>query len=371
VSAVSGDLVVTRPRHLDDLDSIVVVGVDQMDEKRPQSSTAREAPRADRAALAPWSVDLAPSGAIVVAGVELHPAIARDLYQRLGALLAEGERDELHVEWSRLAAWLDHHFAPGVPITGRTIGRPAQDVGGLAVRERADQVAVRLATYVVAFLRPRGGRWEGPALQLRPTATGHERRPTGVRIRVEHVPERTERPARVLPGPASGVRPAGPPAQPALPAWLQARRAQAREEQARVVEAVRGGAATFDAIAGVLRLPRELLRGHLELLVERRELRMRAANGERRWSLAPPRRARPGFEGQVSTKLRAGRAAAEGATRARSGPSTGPVPCAKGRRAKAPPPAPAPPRAPLRSCWTCNTSTHAAGACCPLCGTPF
>lgn len=357
MSAVSGDLVVTRPRHLDDLDSIVVVGVDQMDEKRPQSSTALEAPRADRAALAPWSVDLAPSGAIVVAGVELHPAIARDLYQRLGALLAEGERDELHVEWSRLAAWLDHHFAPGVPITGRTIGRPAQDVGGLAVRERADQVAVRLATYVVAFLRPRGGRWEGPALQLRPTATGHERRPTGVRIRVEHVPERTERPARVLPGPAPGARPTEPPAQPAPPAWLQERRAQAREEQARVVEAVRGGAATFDEIAGVLRLPRELLRGHLELLVERRELHMRPADGERRWSLAAPPPARPGFEGQVATKLRPSKASARGSTKA--------------KRAKAPPPPPPSPRPPLRSCWTCNTSTHTAAESCPRCGTRY
>ena len=357
MSAVSGDLVVTRPRHLDDFDPVVVLEVAQVDDIRPQSSTALEAPRADRAALAPWSVDLAPSGAIVVAGVELHPAIARDLYQRLGALLAEGERDELHVEWSRLAAWLDHHFAPGVPITGRTIGRPAQDVGGLAVRERADQVAVRLATYVVAFLRFRGGRWDGPAVQLRPTATGHERRPTGVRIRVEHVPERTERPARVRPGPAPGVRPARPPAQPALPAWLQARRAQAREEQARVVEAVRGGAATFDEIAGALRLPRELLRGHLELLVERRELQMRTADGERRWSLAAPPPARPGFEGQAATKLRPSKASAKG--------------CTKAKRAKAPPPPPPSPRPPLRSCWTCNTSTHTAAESCPRCGTRY
>ena len=354
MSAVSGDLVVTRPRHLDDAASIELVGVAQMDEGRPQSSTALEAPRADRAALAPWTVDLAPSGAIVVAGVELHPAIARDLYARLGALLEEGERDELHMEWSRLGAWLDHHFRRGAPVSGRTIGRPSEAVRGLAIRERDDQVAVRLATYVVAFLRRRGERWEGSACQLRPTVTGHERRPMGVRIRLDHVPEARQEAPPALTGPASLSTRATPSTAPELPPWLRARRDQAMAEQAQLVDAVRAGARSLDEIAEAVRLPRETIRRHLELLVERTELQMSRAREGRRWTIAPAKRAAPTFGGGRVTRVHEGRTKPSRPTKA----------------AKASPPPPAP-RPALRSCWTCNVSMHTAADRCPRCGTAF
>lgn len=356
-AVVAGELVVRRPGRRDDGDAVEVVGVDGVDAIPLQSSTALDAPRADRAALAPWSVDRSSSGAIVVAGVELHPAIARDLYQRLGALLDEGDRHELHAEWVRLEAWLDRQFAGGTPVSGRTVGRPSQAVAGVAVREREDQVAVRLATYVVAFVRPARGRWEGAAWQLRPTVTGHERRPVGVRVRLEHVPDGAPPRPRALPGPCPAPAAKAAP-QPILPDWLRARRDQALAEQEALLQALRGGPLGLDELAGALPCGRDRLRAHLEVLVERGAVHRADAEGVRRWRCAPaPKPQEPrAASGRPGTRLDS-RKAPKGSRKAGSRPSQ--------------PARPAPPAAPLRSCWTCNTSAHTAAPCCPVCRTPY
>lgn len=362
----------SRPSPADDHVPVALVGVDENAASSSQSS-ALSVPRADAAALAAWTVDRSETGAIVVAGVELHPAIARDLYQRLGAHLELADRDEMHAEWARLEAWLDAMFVGATPVSGRTVGRPSQAVAGLALRERDDQVAVRLATYVVAFARPSRGRWEGAAWQLRPSVTGHERRPMGVRVRFEAVPDaRPER--RHLVGPTQADAPRrglGRPPRPHLPEWLRQRRDTAMAEQQLLRDAM-DAPRSLDELVEATRLPRATVRAHLEVLVERREARRVRGSGATRWrrleAHATPAPVPAGAEAPTTPPP-----APVGAPGTRLGPApkgklAGPT---KGTKRASAPPAPAAPRPELRSCWTCNTSCHTNQPACPRCRTPY
>lgn len=225
-------------------------------------------------ALSPWSVELA-GGEILISGAAVHPVIARDLWMRLGALLGQAEHDSEQAEWTRLSAELDRHFREAPAAHGRTMGRPSMPVAGLVLRERDDVVVFRLATFSLAYLKPTKRGWEGPVYALRPTSVGHDLRPLGVRVRLQ---DEAVAPMRrlELPGPAPRPpqRPAIAPALPHLPEAVERRRNESRAilEAILVVFPGIGAQASLDDVAHAVRLPRDILRDHLELLVERGEL---------------------------------------------------------------------------------------------------
>lgn len=235
-------------------------------------------PSAASLALSSWAAELV-DGKITIGGAEIDPVIARDLWERLGSLLGQADRDADHAEWARLRAELDRAFRRAPPARGRTLGRPSVDVAGVVLRERDDLASLRLATFAVATLRRTSRGWEGAVYALRPTLTGHERRPTGERVRVplEAVPELAPAAPIALPGPTArtGVsRPSAPAPAPTVPAWLSGRWSQIQALHAEILAMAPsvGDVVDIDALGARLRLPREVLRGELETLCERGEL---------------------------------------------------------------------------------------------------
>lgn len=367
-----------RPPAIVADDQLELIVVDEISALARTSSTRPAA--ASEAALVPWAIDLR-DGAIVIAGNEVHPVVARDIYVRLGTLLDEADRAVDHEDWLRLGRDLDAWFRYARPARGRSLQKPSSPVEGMAYREAEGRAIMRMATYSIAVLKPRskkgGAPWEGAVYTLRPTLTGHDRRLAGFSIRVaaEQIdaapmadPETgSVRPA--LPGPVDAPRnpprrPIPAPSQsPAVPAWLAERWKTIREEHARILACVAPGeSVTLDELAAQSGLGRELLRSHIGTLVEQavlvevtpstwRRLRVR----RRRGSKAPP-----------------------------LGIAAAPVPVAppeprrsaaapkRGRSSKAVQVSPpAPPPLPLASCRACNTAARTLSALCVRCGAPY
>lgn len=220
-------------------------------------------------ALAAWSVQSV-DGRIRIGEVELHAVAARDLWLRLGELLGAGDRSAELDAWAELERDLDRHFARTWPARGRTVGPPSRTVSGVVLREREGELAFRVATFAVAFLKPAAKGWEGPVFALRPTGTGHGhvRQPTGVRIRLpaEAAPElQVERQL-----PEAPRRWSAPGRAPELPAWLAARREAVKGEHAAILAAMAAGRSMkLDAITALVPLvSRRMVRLHLDALVE-------------------------------------------------------------------------------------------------------
>jgi hypothetical protein len=278
---------------------------------RPRAELLEE-PAPATQALAPWRVERR-DGMIVLGDGELHPVMARDLWMRLGQLLEATERDADQAEWARLSAELDRHFQGCPGVGGRTIGRPAMPVEGVLLREHEGVATLRLATFSIATLRRTKRGWEGPVYALRPTMVGHDRRPIGQQVRVplEAVPEVRR---LAIAGPAATLPPRSttPPRRPEVPAWLRERWADIQAVHAEILACVPnvGDVVHFEALAEQLRIVRDVLRGHLETLVEQGELveldpiaagepprwqrveRVRFREGRRRTRVAAPKPAR-------------------------------------------------------------------------------
>lgn len=258
----------------DDRGEVVIV---DMDPRRGLEALPAAAPAPASQALTPWAVDLA-GGAITIGGAEIDPVIARDLWTRLGAVLGQAERDADQAAWEGLAREVDRTFAAGIPATGRTIARRPMAVDGVVVRTD-EGAAFRVATFALATLRQTSkGVWEGAVYELRPTSVGHDRRWTGMRVRLAD--EALPRPVLAIVGPAPEPMPIRPVPVPVAPAHVLAHRAAVAAGLAELLDTFGelGTRRTLEELAAGGRWRRKELLGRLEVLVERGELR--AIDGE-------------------------------------------------------------------------------------------
>ena len=317
----------------------------------PTRNSVPEAPTPAGDALIPWAVERV-GDAIALGGVEVHTTVARDLWRRLGELLEEGERDAAQAEWSRLAVELDRAFASGRPARGTTVGKGRTFVEGVIVRDREGHATFRVASFAIVLLRAVKNGWEGQGYSLRPLVIGHELRPLGVRVRVssEAVPALATT-ARQIEGPATSRRGVQPPCRPVMPSIVLAQRSAARDDQAALlaVVPVPGAIATLEAFAQATLLRRDVIRGHLEALVDLGDVEELSGTTWRRLH-------RVAFAERRPAKGKA------------SGTRLVPAPARAGRvrSKKVPPPSP-PVLLPLRSCFKCNTAARTANARCPVC----
>lgn len=312
-------------------------------------------------ALVTWTVGVV-DGLVDIGGTLVHPSVARDLWLRLGQVVAAAERNGEADEWERLGRELDHQFAAASPATGRSKG--AGSVSGVLFRASDRLVLFRVATFAIAYLRPeRRGTWEGPVYTLLPITTGHDRRRTEARVRVAgELVESARRADSLLGRPVLGIaastsaapsRPPVPafPAAPVAPAWLRERHADLAALRTRVLDALHEGPLVPGELATRVGLAEEEL---VAVLESAREVRRVELLRDGRWRGVPERVGLP-----LPKPRPLGPAPAPGA-----------IPAPKPRRSRAKVhlvPAP-PPRPPLRHCFRCSTSSHTTAAWCPRCG---
>lgn len=324
-------------------------------------------------ALAAWSVGLV-DGMVEIGGVQVHPVVARELLHRLQVVVGQAEHDAERDAWCRLERELDRQFAGAMPAHGKA--EDGSRVSGVLYRSSPRLALMRVATFAVAYLHPhaRKARWEGPVHALRPTSTGHDRLPTGTRVRVSaEVVEASPAADELLGRPVLRLvdRQAPPASRPGPATWgppprmrpeTAARQEAARQDRAGILDRLRASPATVEELAaGTGRLAEDLD----ELLRDLASWRRAARLPDGRWHalqepvprpLAPLRRDRstaavPRVEPPEAARARGAKA------RGKRRPSVVEAP-------------PAPPRPPLRHC-RCGTSRHTWLEACPDCGRPY
>ncbi|MFZ5476067.1 MAG: hypothetical protein ACOZNI_04775 [Myxococcota bacterium] len=294
-----------RSRTVIDLSADPPAGAVDPVEPASTELAPREPPAAQ--ALSPWRVELR-DGQIVVGDAVVHPVVARDLWARLGQLVAEAERDSEQAEWTHLSRELDRQFRLATPASARTLAKPSTVVEGLVLRESEDAAIFRLATFSIATLRRGRKGWEGPAWALRPNGFDRLLRPLGFRVRVHPDAVPPVAVPRALPGPSPTPRPGTAPRAPEAPAGLLERRQAIAEAQRELLEAFGevGTSRTLDELAERVPARGHELRAQLDTLVEQGELAVAKPTtpGEpARWTRLDRQPLRPPWSKRGATRL--------------------------------------------------------------------
>ena len=146
-------------------------------------------PFGERNAVSQLPVLKGPTGTHAVGSAGSAPSLLelaerRAEWVRLGVELHQLERSAELRAWVELRRWLDDSFRGSVEVEALTVGRRGRRVPGRLVVEQP-RALLRVGTFAVARLVPRGDHWSGIVGTYFPGSFTAQLRLTDTRVRVE------------------------------------------------------------------------------------------------------------------------------------------------------------------------------------------